>query len=83
MLNIKVEWVLATNEQFSVNSAWNALRVHHPIVQWHNIVWHKDSVPRCSFVLRLVCRDRIRTKDKLLQWGCVNEAGCILCGNAT
>lgn len=22
------------------------------------------------------------TKDKLLQWGCVNESGCILCGNA-
>lgn len=54
----KVEWVLTTNEQFSVNSAWNTLRVHHPIVQWHSIVWHKDSVPRCSFVLRLVCRDK-------------------------
>lgn len=76
----KVDWVLISDKQFSIRYAWNAMGVHHPNVQWHAIVWHKDNLPRCSSILWLVCKNRTRTKDKLMQWGGVTDGGCVLCG---
>ena len=39
-------------------------------------------MPRCSFVQWLVCKNRLRTRDRLKRWGKLNDSRCVLCGNA-
>ena len=75
-----VEWSLHKSGSFSVASAWEAIREHHIVVEWASVLWHKDSIPRCSIIAWLVCRNRLNTKDRLLKWGVVTEDSCILCG---
>ena len=77
-----IEWVLTPNKQFTIRFAWNAMRTQHPVVSWHTVVWHKDSLPRCSFILWLVYRNGINTRDKLVQWGSVADDTCVMCGDA-
>ena len=79
--NDSVDWILTPNKQFTVKSAWNALRRNLTMVQWWKIVWHKDAIPWCSFILWLVCKDGIRTRDRLKRWGKINDSSCVLCGH--
>ena len=71
-------WVL--NNKFRVQDVWNAIRDSFPVVSWYELVWHKDYIPRCSMILWLVFHDRLRTKDRLLKWGVVDNSTCVLCG---
>lgn len=43
-------------------------------MNWHCIVLYKDAIPRCSFILWLVCR------EKLKRWGVIDDSTCVLCG---
>lgn len=51
-------------------------------VPWPSLIWHKDSIPRCSFICWLACNNRLRTKEKLLRWGVIENSQCMLCGSA-
>lgn len=75
----EVEWVLTADKKFSVKAVWNKLRRRNPIVSWANLLWHKDNIPRCSFINWLACRDRLRTKAKLCRWGVLDNNQCVLC----
>ena len=48
-----VEWTLTPNKQFTIKSAWNVMGT-----QYH-VVWHKDYLSRCNFILWLMCRNGI------------------------
>lgn len=64
-----------------VKSVWN---IGNPLpeVRWHNnMVYHKDYTPRCSFIFWVVRKDKMRTDDRLLRWGKVNNSTCVICGN--
>lgn len=77
----RVEWVLNANKEYTVKSAWNAIRRVGTVATWHKVVWHRDAIPRCSFIMWLVCRNRIRTRDRLKRWGVIDDSTCVLCGN--
>lgn len=58
-------------------------------VGWCMAVWQKDEIPRpqtpdpkCSFIFWLVCKDRLRTRDRLKRWGVIEVSSCLLCGTA-
>lgn len=36
-------------------------------------------MPRWAFILWLAMQDKLNTLDRLLVWGVVNEANCVLC----
>ncbi|CAL1376337.1 unnamed protein product [Linum trigynum] len=42
-------------------------------------MWGKNHVPRFSFIVGLVTRNAITTRDKQLQWGRITQANCPLC----
>lgn len=52
-----------------------------PLVPWYWLVWHRDHIPRCSFIMCIVCKDRKRTRDKLLQWRKGDSNVCVSCGS--
>jgi len=46
-----IVWLDSPNHRFSVKVAWEQLRFHNQVVEWHDIVWFKNAVPRHSFLL--------------------------------
>ena len=47
----EIVWLDLPNQSFSVKVAWEQLRIHHQMVDWHDIVWFKNAVPRHAFLL--------------------------------
>ena len=47
----EIVWLDSPNQSFSVKVAWEQLRIHHQMVDWHDIVWFKNVVPRHAFLL--------------------------------
>jgi hypothetical protein len=45
------------------------LRVKEPIVCWWKVVWCPVAIPRHSFLLWLVFRDALVTKETMSKWG--------------
>ena len=35
----EIVWLDSPNQSFSVKVAWEQLRIHHQMVDWHDIVW--------------------------------------------
>jgi hypothetical protein len=54
---------------FSTSAAWNTIRDRRHVVEWANVVWFPQCVPRHAFLMWLICRDRLLTRDKILAWG--------------
>ncbi|KAF8045384.1 hypothetical protein N665_5041s0002 [Sinapis alba] len=65
--------------KFSSRVTWNMIRVRSPPVLWHDTVWFKEEIPRCSFIMWLVFLLRLPTRDRLLSWGLTVPDSCVLC----
>lgn len=55
------------------------LRKRIPRVNWYQLVWHKDYIPRCCFICWLLCRMEGALK-KIMHMGVIDNAKCMLCG---
>lgn len=64
---------------YTMTSAWNAIRSTYASKDWCKVVWFNKHVPRWAFILWLAMQDKLNTLDRLLVWGVVNEANCVLC----
>lgn len=62
------QWVVAKNLSFTVSSAWNAIRVTSPKVDWGHLVWSKAAVPKHSFIHWLAQLDKLHTKDMISKY---------------
>uniref|UniRef100_A0A5B7BNY1 Reverse transcriptase zinc-binding domain-containing protein n=1 Tax=Davidia involucrata TaxID=16924 RepID=A0A5B7BNY1_DAVIN len=67
--------------KFTAASAWNKIRNAVPNVFWADLVWYKGHSPSYAFIMWMVCKKCIVTKDKLWEWGLVNEDTCVLCNS--
>jgi hypothetical protein len=54
---------------YSCVETWNLLRVHSPEVSWWHVVWFPQAIPRHAFLLWLVFRKAITTKEKMCGCG--------------
>ena len=74
----KLQWSPSPSGCFSTSFAWKALRRARPAVFWHNLVWFPSLIPKVSFKLWLVVRQRLGTQDRLFA---PITTGCLLCGH--
>lgn len=51
--------------RFKSSTVWNDFRVAHPRVEWCNIVWFSNSIPKHSFILWLAVRGKLLTQDRM------------------
>ncbi|XP_057463935.1 uncharacterized protein LOC130753806 [Actinidia eriantha] len=51
-----------------------AMRVH-----WTKVAWHRSMQPKHSFILWLSLKERLLTRDKLMEQ--IEDTSCVLCGN--
>ncbi|XP_022003143.1 uncharacterized protein LOC110900567 [Helianthus annuus] len=58
-------------QHFGSWEVWNNLRYRDDKVTWANAVWFTQCIPRHSFHLWLVIKDKLKTQDRMSVW----EAG--------
>ncbi|KAF8110673.1 hypothetical protein N665_0080s0008 [Sinapis alba] len=63
---------------FSAHATWNRLRIRSHVVAWHDTVWFKEEIPKCSFITWLSMLQRLPTKDRLISWGVSLPPACVL-----
>ncbi|PKI38961.1 hypothetical protein CRG98_040644 [Punica granatum] len=62
-----VVWLADNKRQFTVASAWNALR-KEARVRWHALVWKTPIIPRHSFISWLALDNKLATLDRVVAW---------------
>lgn len=67
---------------FSTKDTWNHLNNHGAPVNWHKAIWFSGSIPKHAFNAWVTTRNRLHTRDRLLNWGMVVPSSCLLCNTA-
>jgi hypothetical protein len=65
--------------KFSCSDTWEFLSVRAPRVDWWRVVWHPVAVPRHSFIIWLVFKDALITKERMCKWGFEGDCLCLSC----
>ncbi|CAH2079005.1 unnamed protein product [Thlaspi arvense] len=65
--------------EFSSKATWNFLRTRSLQVNWSSVIWFKEAIPRCSFIVWLALLARLPTRDRLRRWGIMVPGECVLC----
>ncbi|XP_022024349.1 uncharacterized protein LOC110924666 [Helianthus annuus] len=70
--------------EFSSSIVWHSVRYKEPEVNWCNIVWFSQCIPRHAFMMWLVMKSKLLTQDKILKWDIsrrknINMMCCLLC----
>jgi hypothetical protein len=64
---------------YSCSVTWNSLRTKAPEVPWWQVVWFPLAIPRHAFMLWLVCRNALTTKEGMCGWGFTGNPLCRFC----
>ena len=73
-----MRWNITPNGAFHFATVWNHVRVHHPIVPWHKVVWYHGGTPRQSFILWLAANHRLATHDRISKFT-MGPLACVFC----
>ena len=52
-------------------------------VEWANTTWNRATTPRSRFIMWLAYQDRLKTKQKLLNMGMIEDNICPICCTQT
>ncbi|CAN1192276.1 LINE-1 retrotransposable element ORF2 protein [Linum perenne] len=72
-------WKGEMMEKFSISRVLADLRTPIQRAPWCDLLWKRPIIPRNSFLTWLVILNRIATRDKLFQWGCITDTSCVFC----
>ncbi|XP_021979810.1 uncharacterized protein LOC110875926 [Helianthus annuus] len=69
---------------FSSSTVWQSLRSREQEIDWVNIVWFNQCIPRHAFLMWLIMRRKLLTQDIILKWDFsrrknMNMMCCLLC----
>ncbi|GJZ77850.1 RNA-directed DNA polymerase, eukaryota, reverse transcriptase zinc-binding domain protein [Tanacetum coccineum] len=65
--------------KFSTNRMWKDVRGMSNKVEWNDIVWLTNYIPRHNFVLWMAIQNKLCTQDKLAKWYPNKTYCCSLC----
>ncbi|GJT95362.1 RNA-directed DNA polymerase, eukaryota, reverse transcriptase zinc-binding domain protein [Tanacetum coccineum] len=66
-------------DKFSTSQAWLSIRDDWPNVQWHNVVWYSQLIPKHAFIFWLAIQDKLLTQDRMAKWKDITDLKCPLC----
>lgn len=58
-------WDGAGSKKLSISDIWHTIRPTSNSQPWERVVWHTFSVPKYSFLLWLVIKQRLLTRDRM------------------
>jgi len=64
---------------YSYYETWNCLRTKFTEVAWSHVVWFPLAIPRHAFLLWLVFRGALVTKERMCCWGYEGNTLCRFC----
>jgi hypothetical protein len=70
-------WKGHRSGKFSIYSAWELIRDSRPT---NTLIWFPGHIPRHAFIMWIASMERLHTMDRLLNFGVIHAATCILCG---
>ncbi|XP_057537068.1 uncharacterized protein LOC130814822 [Amaranthus tricolor] len=70
-------WIFQDN--YSIKAVYHETFKSTPKVKWRFVVWNRMSIPRHRFCCWLMALDKLKTKDKLQDWGVTADDLCPLC----
>lgn len=73
----KVLW--EGNDNPSISSIWHTIRRTGTAPLWLSAVWNPFTIPKCGFFLWLALKNRLLTKEKMIQFGFNVNPICVLC----
>ncbi|XP_024006075.1 uncharacterized protein LOC112082793 [Eutrema salsugineum] len=65
--------------RFSTQKTWLYLHPPAPPVDWFSVVWFKARIPKHAFLLWVILRKRLPSRDRLRGWGLNVPSECLLC----
>jgi hypothetical protein len=65
--------------RYTCAETWDALRKKEVPEKWWKVVWNQVAIPRHSFMLWLVFRDALITKERMCRWGYLGDCLCLFC----
>ncbi|GKE84327.1 hypothetical protein Tco_1558069 [Tanacetum coccineum] len=63
---------------FSVAEIWNCIRHRNDEVNWFNVVWFQNRIPRHAIHVWLVIKRKLKTQELLRNWD-VNTGSSLVC----
>ncbi|XP_021767724.1 uncharacterized protein LOC110732114 [Chenopodium quinoa] len=68
------------NKRYRIKDGYKWLQGSMEKVNWYDWVWNHFNIPKHTFINWLSALDRLRTRDKLVQFGVCDSTECLLCG---
>ncbi|XP_021856579.2 uncharacterized protein [Spinacia oleracea] len=69
-----------TKNKFSIKEVYNLLKNQTGKTQWARYVWNRLPIPKHRFTLWVLLLERLKTRDRLFQYGVCVDNLCPLCG---
>ena len=67
--------------KFTTTQVWIDLRDNWPKVNWNEVVWFKQLIPKHSFILWLAVQGKLLTQDRMVNWNVTGNLVCGLCNS--
>ncbi|XP_056692000.1 uncharacterized protein [Spinacia oleracea] len=71
-----------TKSRYSIKEVYNLIQTQADKTQWARYVWNRLSIPKHRFILWMLIWDRLKTRDKLFNYGVCADNLCSFCGDA-
>ncbi|GJV19454.1 RNA-directed DNA polymerase, eukaryota, reverse transcriptase zinc-binding domain protein [Tanacetum coccineum] len=65
--------------RFLTNTIWKDVRGNYRKVNWYNLVWHSNCIPKHTFLLWIAARKKLCTQDRMGKWYPNKVFACSLC----
>ncbi|GJT75704.1 RNA-directed DNA polymerase, eukaryota, reverse transcriptase zinc-binding domain protein [Tanacetum coccineum] len=65
--------------KFSTQTVCKDIRGNGDLVNWKDIVWHPNCIPKHTFIVWLAVKMKLSTQDKMLKWYLNRVFECSLC----
>jgi hypothetical protein len=65
--------------EYVCSETWEAIQMKGFPVKWWKLVWNYVAIPRHSFLLWLVFRNALITKERMCGWGFQGDCLCLFC----
>ncbi|GJZ08185.1 hypothetical protein Tco_0542468 [Tanacetum coccineum] len=75
---LELEDGLGRVQPFSVRVVWNSIRPRDSKIDWCDVVWFTNHIPRHAFNLWLIMKKKLKTQDMIYSWD-VSDALSTVC----
>ncbi|XP_026399229.1 uncharacterized protein LOC113295090 [Papaver somniferum] len=74
-----IVWKPSSLGMYTMKDTYKTLAREKESILWTKLVWFSSHVLKHSFITWLSLHGRLKTRDKMVKWGLLQSANCVLC----